>query len=88
MYKFFIAQTGEREKFPSTSDVFTCLFYYIRDEPMCHKYHIEYCDDFLQQVDCKFYREILLPFFFNAKAKIERGKIQNKRNKNEGNIGK
>ena len=54
--------------------MFACLFYYIHDEPMCHKHHTEHSDDFQQQIDCKFYREILLPFFLNAKAKIERGR--------------
>ena len=55
--------------------MFACLTYYIHHEPVCHKYFTEYSDGFQQQVDCKFYRKTLLPFF-NASAKIERGKKQ------------
>ena len=83
IYKFFIVQVGEWEKFLSTNNpgpfgishfaevyMFACLFYYIHNEPMCHKYHIEYSDDSLEQVDCKFYRENLLPFFLMLKQRL------------------
>ena len=33
---------------------FICLLVSQVSQPMCHKYHTEYCDDFQQQLDCKF----------------------------------